>query len=288
MVSRFIETYLSNKRNSTERSFSMKRASTVVVMVGVLLVGIIGVPKVRTYLSLGRESLVATIDRSLGTFRVKTADVNHRIRDLEESARTLQEGQLKCEVQADQLAKKMDAVKDKQGKVASSLQTLRTLIAKGEEATLAGRPYSISELHALAEDAMRMHETLQVQSAGLAKAKELLETNAMQLRTKVRQARGAVAGMRVQMEEVEAKITSLETLRQAAQTAGGYEETLATTIEGIQRELDDLYASVETRLRMEESDWHESSLTADPVYTSIEAGHEAETTLERIDEIVGQ
>lgn len=265
----------------------MRNLTIIVLLVAALLV-FAGVPRVRTYFAVGRESLVDTIDAAIGEFRVKRAEVAEGIERLKESEGKLRRGQIRCEVKAEQLAKELTEIDDKNARAFSSLGTLRELIAAGEPAVLGGREYSVAQLQVLAEDVISLHKSLKTQYEGIGGAKVLLDETAKTLLTKLGQAQSRIFSMENQLREIDAKIMALDTMRGAAGTTGSSGETLAANFKDVQNELNDLYVQVETELRIEEEDWKGSLARESDVEQFIQGSAQADSTLDRINSILGK
>lgn len=265
----------------------------VIVAVVVVVVGVgalIGIPKLRTYAAVGRENLVEQIDKALGEFKVKQTEVHTGVTNLEQSVRKMKEGQITCEVQAEQLDKKLASVNEKKASAQASLAKLRDLIAKGQPATLGGKEYSVADMTSMADKLIAAFKSLETQGQGIEKAKRLLTTNAKSLESKGEQAKTAIAGMKTQLEEIDAKVMALNTMRSAAQTAGTGSESMAESFKQVQDSINSLYAKVETNIRMEEAAWKEASPQAASVDVDAitKATGDAETTLSKIDEVLGK
>ncbi|AQT70059.1 hypothetical protein STSP2_03261 [Anaerohalosphaera lusitana] len=265
----------------------MKNVILIIAVVLIVLTAIVGIPKMRSYWSVGRENLVNTIDNALGEFRVKRAESSEGIQGLEKTVRKLKEGQIRCEVQAERLVTKLNDLTQKRDKAVHSLKRLRELISEGEPAVLGGREYSVTELQEMAEDLMRTHESIKAQMDSITDARDLLEKNAYSLKEKAGHAKRTVSSMHAQLEEIDAKIVSLDTMRKAAMIAGGKDETLATNFDSVKKQLDQLYVEVEIGLRMEQADWKASSTAEANIDEIFIETQDADETLERIDDVLG-
>lgn len=267
----------------------MKTAVIALVVVVVALVALLGIPKVRTYLSVGRENLVEQIDQALGEFKVKQTEVKGGISGLEQSVKKMREGQISSEVQAEQLSQRLTGVNEKKSAAQASLVKLRDLIAKNEPATLGGKQYTVPEMQAMAERLITAFKSLDTQSQGVEKARDLLRANAKNLDDKSEQAKTAIAGMQSQLDEIDAKVLALSTMRTAAKSAGAGSESLADNFRQVQDQINSLYVKVETNLRLEEESWKKTGPGTPVDLDAIaKATGDAETTLSRIDEVLSK
>jgi chromosome segregation ATPase len=267
----------------------VKAAVIVVIVLVVGVVVFLGVPKVRTYLTVGRENLVQQIDKALGEFKVKQTEVKAGVAGLDESVKKLREGQITSEVQAEQLGQKLASVNEKKAAAQASLAKLRDLIAKNESATLGGKQYTVAELQSMAERLIAAYKSMETQGQGIERARTLLQDNAKSLESKGEQAKAAVASMKSQLEEIDAKVLALGTMREAAKTAGVGSDSLADSFRQVQDQVNSLYAKVETNLRMEEDSWKQTTPGAPVDVDSIlKTTGDAESTLNKIDEVLGK
>ncbi len=266
----------------------MKKAVIAIVVIIVAAAALLGIPKVRTYLSVGGETLAAQIDKALGEYTVRRTEVKTGITNLEQSAKKIQEGQISSEVQAEQLTQKLAAVNEKKAGAQASLTRLRDLVAKAEPATLGGKQYSVAELQSMAENLITAFKSLETQSSGIEKARDLLTSNAKTLHAKSDQAKAMIDSMHSQLETIDAKLLALTTMRDAAKTAGSGSD-LADNFKQVQDQINALYVKVETNLRVEEQSWKTAS-TGTPVDVNgiINTTADTETTLSKIDAVLGK
>lgn len=259
----------------------------IVLIVGGTLALVLGIPKIRTYLSLGHTSLCKVIDRSLGQFTVKRHEADEGVDKLLQIVRDLLEGQIKCQVQSELLADRLQVLEGKKHRTESSLSKLWDLISRKEPAVLAGGEYSVSQLQTLAEEVIRTHDSLMTQMTGIGKAKQILEKNAASLENRARLAKGRITTMQSQLDHIDAKILALETMGQVARTVGSDAKTMAENFQSVQNQLNDLYAQVEVGMRLEEEQWQDSGLTdqttVDRVLLEMQP---PDTTLAQIDAVL--
>jgi len=255
----------------------------------VLVIGFFGFTKVRTWFSVGRESLVDQIDAAIGEYRVKQTEVKTAISNLNGSMMKLMEGKIKSEVQAEQLDSQLVSLKEKKQAAQGSLGKLRDLIAKNEPAVLGGKSYSVVELQGMAEKVISAHKSLETQSKGIERARDILSNNAKTLGDRMSQGQATIANMQSQIEEIDAKILALSTMQDAAKTAGGDSASLAANFKDVQDQVNSLYAKVETNLRMEEESWKQASATGSSGAADIiMQTQDATDTLSKIDEVLGK
>lgn len=266
----------------------MKSLLVIGVVLVVGLVAFLGIPKVRTYMAVGRENLVDQIDKALGEFKVKQTEVRTGIAGLDASVAKMLEGQVKCQVDAEQLDKKLASLNEKKSAAQASLAKLRDLIAKGQPATLGGKEYSVADMQSMAEKLIGAFKSMDTQGEGIQKARDMLTANAKNLDAKQQEAKTAISGMKSQLEEIDAKVTALSTMRDAAQTAGG-SDSLAENFKQVQDQINGLYAKVETKMRLEEESWKQTtSVTPVDVDSIVKATADPESTLSKIDEVLGK
>jgi phage shock protein A len=268
----------------------MKIVLVAVVVLGLGAAALIGLPKLRTYAAVGRDNLVDQIDKALGEFKVKQTEVKTGVSNLEASVKKMKEGQITCEVQAEQLGQKLTSVNEKKAAAQASLTKLRDLIQQNKPATLGGKEYSVADMTSMADKLIAAYKSLDTQAQGIDRAKALLESNAKGLDAKGEQAKTAIGAMKTQLEEIDAKLMALNTMRSAAQTAGTGSDSLADSFKQVQDQINSLYAKVETNIRMEEANWKEASPQASSVDVDaiVKATGDAETTLSKIDEVLGK
>lgn len=266
----------------------MKAAVITVVVAIIALVALLGIPKTRAYLRVGGDTLAGQIDKALGEYKVKQAEVRSGVAGLEQAAKKIQEGQISSEVQAEQLGQRLTSVNERKSAAQASLTKLRDLIAKNEPATLGGKPYSVADLQSMAERLITAFRSLETQAEGIQKARDLLLASAKTLQAKADQAKAAIDSMKGQLETIDAKLLALSTMREAARTSGSGSD-LASNFKDVQEQINGLYAKVETNLRMEEQSWKTVS-TGTPVDVDgiIRATGDAESTLAKIDEALGK
>lgn len=266
----------------------MKNAVIALVVLAIAAGVVLGVPRVRNYLKVGGDTLATRIDKALGEFTVRRTEVKTGMTNLEQSAKKIQEGQIASQVQAEQLSDRLKGVEEKKASAQASLQKLRDLIAKNEPATLGGRLYSVAEMQAMAESLINAFKSLDTQSGGMTKARDLLVSNAKTLQTRLDQAKATLDSMRGQVETIDAKLLALNTMRDAAKVSGSGTD-LADKFKEVQQQIDSLYVKVETGLRVEEQNW-KTATTGAPVdvESALKATTDTETTLSKIDEVLGK
>ena len=90
-----------------------------------------------------------------------------------------------------------------------------------------------------------------------------------------------------QLNLIEAKIMSLNIIKDASEAAGDNGLTLAGDYEQVQGQLNDLYALVETGLRIEDESWDTYSIdTAVEQLWTLESDENADSIIKRIDDVI--
>lgn len=265
----------------------MKKIVAVVVLVVVVLIGFFGLERVRTWSAVGKEALVDKIDMALGEYDVKRMEAADGIEGLGETLRVIREGQIKSEVKSEQLAGKLEAVRNRMDETQHSLETVREHLVSGQTLVLAGRAYDAPALNALAQKLIAAFDSLQAKETGIDKAKGLLEANAANLAAKAEQGQRAISDMKNQLETIDAKILALSTMRDAAQSSMSHGDDLAAAFTEVSDQLDNLYAKVETGLRLEETAWQDVHFSGEAeVEQVVNATQPQDVMVDRIDEIL--
>jgi len=258
--------------------------------IGVLvsaLVILLGYEKSGTVVAIGRQTVIEKIENIVGEFKVKQAESKAGVFKIKDALGKLQEGRIKTEVQLDLLVEKENAIIKKIAKTKTSLGKIRNLIDNKESAIIAGRQYAPAELQQMANDVIVSYEALVTQLQGIDKAKDLLNRNINILNGRLKNGKARVAQMDNQLNLIEAKIMSLNIIKDASEAAGDNGLTLAGDYEQVQDQLNALYTQVETGLRIEDESWdsYQIDTAVEQLYT-LESDENADSIIKRIDAVI--
>lgn len=261
----------------------------VLVLLLVVVVGYIGVNKVKTWADFGRANLVERIDNALGEYEIKRSEAEAGISGLEQSLRAIREGQIRCDVRSQQMQGTHAALQERMSQTQNDLRVIRGYITGGESVTLAGKSYTPAELQVFADRLIQAFSSMRTQAQGLLRTQALLDQTSANLNTQADQGHEQIAGMRSQLDEIDAKILALNTMREAAALAGSTDATLAANFEDVAGQINSLYADVEAGLRIEESDWQHAAMVPDAELARLIQGSQSvDDTLAEIDAILGE
>jgi len=264
----------------------MKIALIVGTIVVALFVAFVGTAKIGVWSDVGRDSLVTQIDQAIGGFTVKRKEAENSVAALKVAVGRIQEGKIKTEVKAEQLEKQHEAIQEKMSGAQSSLMKLKELIAADKPATLAGVEYDVAGLQAMAQKVITAYQSLKTQAEGVDRAHQLLDDSSDTLAARAEQAKVKLTAMESQLEETDAKLLALDAMKGAASEAGASSESLAEQFKEVEGQLNNLYADVETGLRIEQLTWDESKSAAIDVDSIIRDTQTPASTIDQIDAVL--
>jgi chromosome segregation ATPase len=235
-----------------------------------------------------KDKVVAKIDNMLGELDVKKKEVELSMAEMENAKKDLQKGRIKVEVKAEQLGDNATELENKIGALDASLKKLRDLLATGEDAEIAGKTYTQAELNDMAKKLITQRGSYEKQMDSLKKSQTMLESRAAKIDEMVKSYSAQLDKLKTKISEIDANMVALKAMQETS-GVGGEDQTLAQSFGELEDKVDDLYASLETELRMEEAMFDEASLDEDisSVDEFIQATQGAGDTLSEIDKILG-
>lgn len=237
------------------------------------------------------DNVKSSIDSMLGTLEVKEKEIENKLDALEKSMRGIREARIKAKVRVDQIAKQVEPHKQNLTKYEDSLARLRDKINSGDTVVVNDKEYTKDEMNALAQKVLAKYKDEKAKIEGLTAAKPQLERVVDQLANKEDELKNTLADLKTQLSQIKAKALALKEMKKASAAMGAADESLAENVEGVQNDINELFAEVETGLQMEDAQWSEFEKKAESEIDDVDAFINSGTpddTLSEIDAILGQ
>lgn len=245
-----------------------------------LLAAILAVGSCRARIEVAADKVLKQIDSLLGEVDVKRKEVEIAVRRLNESASSLAKSKIEATVKAEQFAKQLQAIDSKIQDADSSLRKLREYLSREQSVEISGTAYTPKQLTNMAERAVVARKALTEQREAIHLSHSALNRAATMLGKRHADAKQRLAELSRQLEEIDAKMTALTSLRDASRIAGSADETIATNFALVELQVKTLSAKVETELRVEDAS-NAANDSADEI-PSIDAIINATTGSERV------
>ncbi|MFM2097083.1 MAG: hypothetical protein RIS70_4207 [Planctomycetota bacterium] len=261
-----------------------KMMVAALVVVGLLTVG---TGAFRARAEVAREKLTSKIDSVLGDMDVKRKEIELGVSGFRDGLTKLRKAKVKAEVQREQLARRIEPVKDKIDNIDSALKKVRDQLASGSVAEIAGVKYEPHQLQRLAKQMLQDRQRNAAELDGYHKSQDQLTAIATTLGQKQSEYEQRLSGVECQIALIESRKTALTAMREAAAAMDGNEESFAVNVAELEHKVSDLYAGIEAELAGENARWSKDGLVASDQLDAIIASSEgSDELIARIDRTV--
>ncbi len=263
-------------------------------VVALLVVGAVlysTVPGFRARTEVAATGAVAKIDKMLGEIPVKKQEISNAMKGLKDGIANLRKAKIKAQVKHDQLEKKVAPLNDEIARSDEALKKLRTYLETSAPVELAGKEYSQDDLKKLATEVITKRKSTESQIDGYRKAQSALKKVVDSLARKQADYETKLASLETQMEEIDAKYVALKAMKDAADTVGEGEDTLSDSVAKLEKDVADLYATVEVEMQIEDEKWASNDALAEDEISGVDnfinATTDTSDTIGEIDAILG-
>lgn len=265
----------------------------VLLLVGVALaltVGAIGFMGCDARSQVALEKVTNSIDAMLGKLDVSKKQIEMNITALRKGISELQTAKAKATVKVKQIDSRVQPVQAELEKTKAAMAKLSEYVKAGTTVDLGGKSYDPDQLKKMAGDALKRYKDLEGQVKDLESTKPSLEKVVVMLDRKLEDYSGKLVALETQMKKVEAKLVALKAIQETSATLGDSDGSLASNVEKLQDDLNDLDAEVEAGLLREDEKFNATATekqidAVDGFIQDVNAG--AADPLSEIDAILG-
>ncbi len=234
----------------------MKRLVLVMSLVPIALIMWIGGCGPRT--EVLKDKVLAKVDSLLGELDVKRKTVEQGVAQLKDARNTLAKGQIRLEVQAEQLGSQIAEKTERKADTDNALKRVGEYLKAKSPARIGGKTYSKEQLEATANE-------LLASRAAQGKSLTAIQRRGTSCSTVPRNSRGCWGSTTRKCRPWRTRSLRWTLLRppcglkDASQAVDGSGASFADNFDKVQKQVDSLCADVETELRFEDLRWRENS-----------------------------
>ena len=235
----------------------MKRLVFVVLLVPIALIMWIGGCGPRT--EVLKDKVLAKVDSLLGELDVKRKTVEQGVAQLKDARNMLAKGQIRLEVQAEQLGSQVAEKGERKADTENALKRVGEYLKAKSPARIGGKTYSKEQLEATANELLASRAAQGKSLTAIQRARDILQHRAEELKRMLGQYDQKMSALENKITEMDAAATALRALKDASQAVDGSGASFADNFDKVQKQVDSLCADVETELRFEDLRWRENS-----------------------------
>lgn len=244
--------------------------------------------------AVARDKVVDQIDALLGKLNVQQKEVEIQFDKLTADTRKLQESKIRAQVNLETITNDKKAKNEKLASIDSGLKRLQPMLVAAQatgETIEGGKTFTIEQLKTIADSAIKERKGIVSELDGRVKTLEAAWTKNLDFLTKQDSSAGdQLATLDKRIEEIKAKKSSIDAVREASLIAGP-NESINDKFEKLNSDVDKLFVEVETSMRVEEAKLDEQLANMESSSMSIEELLKDDTdvsgTLGEIDAILG-
>ena len=219
-----------------------------------------------------KDHIVEKIDKAIGEFKVRRKEIELNIAKLERSLKNLKEGAVTSEVKSKQFGREIEEIDGALEQYKVALGTLRDhLSSSAEPIVMSGKEYTKDQLKEMSAKVIKSHKNATTIRDGKQKAKDILAASAEKLNKRQEKGKEQIAIMEAQLDEIDAKLIAVNSIRESAELAGSDEATLSENFEQVQGQINDLFAKVEVASALEFEEVEEAGSGIDDILKSTGA-----------------
>jgi hypothetical protein len=223
------------------------------------------------------DGMLEQIDHALAEFDVRRKEIESKITKLESLLQELKDGVIQSEnksTECELAIQQIDADTDKYEAALAKLRDL--LVSETEKVQMNEEEYTKEELNEMTRKILAAHKAATAKRTGLEKAREILAANRDQCNLRLEKGVEQVAAMKGQLEEIDAKLVVIRTLRPSAELPE-LERRLCMV-----KEVNELFATSELRSASNSGSVDVEILDVSPILKSTGVGQDSSNQIEPI------
>ena len=262
------------------------------VVVGIIVLGLValfGWPKVSAWIAVAGESVAKQIDKALGEYKVKEAEIERGLKTLEESLAEVRVAEIRTRKHAERLEEKLQKIQLRVDNGERALKSLREGLRNNEPVKLGAKVYATAaEKQDITSRLLPRVNSLSTELSSYRQVSTTLRQTVDRLEGRHTQGLAKLQQLRTQLDIVRARLGGLQALQESAKIIGDGDQTLGDKFESVQRELDSLTDDLTAKLTVEQEKWAHSVDEPPGEVDDILKKPSVDDTLKRIDDLLGE
>ncbi len=235
---------------------------------------------------VAKDKILAQVDSLLGEIDVKKKEAEIGVRNLTAAMEQYTRGKIEAKVKLKQVSGRLDELEKKVADADKFLGRLRDYLKAGKNVEISGKTYTPAQLKEMAEAAIPLRKKLGTEAEAFRGSKERLAKTVALLEQKEQEGRDKIQGLKLGLEEIEAKSVALESMKEASRLSG---ETAALDFGTVEKQVRDLSTKIDVELTFHDEKAKESSATkGDSLEAMIRQTSTSGDTVAEIDKLIGK
>ena len=238
----------------------MKRTWILLAVVPALLSAVWAATGSRARTQVAMTKVVDRIDEMLGHLDVRRQEIDQAVVSLKDSLTDIRKARIRSQIKQEQLQEQTDPIRQKIAQVDETLGTLKTPLAEGTSAQLAGKTYSPTQVRQMIERLLSARRLLQKQLDGFQEVGQRLAVVVTSLEGQEGDCELRLASIEQRLAVCDVDRTAIQAMQGASQflqdSAGGIPERFR----GVEGKVNELYAEVQAELGIRGARWNPRSL----------------------------
>lgn len=235
----------------------MKRNLVLMALVPVLLSAVWAGNRARTQVAVTK--VVDRIDEMLGHLDVRRQEIDQAVVSLKGSLTDIRKARIRSQIKQEQLQEQTQPLSQRKAQIDEALTTLKTPLAEGTSAQLAGRTYSPSQVRQMVERLLQARRLCQQQLDGFQEVGQRLADVVTSLEGQEADCELRLAGIEQRLALCDVDRTAIQAMQGASQfledSAGG----LPDRFRSAEAKVKELYAEVQAELGIRGARWNPRS-----------------------------